>query len=466
MSDIIKSKYDIIYLSDDIGSVISAFYAAKKGMDVLLLDQLPQHTKDNGDFKLYPFELPLLNVERKDYLANLFTFISLPKKEAIVGKCAIPFTIIYGSKKIEFHVDHIEQEITREFLEHRDELLGFIQHVLELDDITPPLWMPESGFPVTGASDIYKVLTRFPSRVRKLLVSDVRHLYKKHHLPPELCRILDAVLFVLSGTHTRYFPSFHAVRLLASLLKGVDVLSQPSLRLRDEMLAQLPAVATVRKVNISEHKQSSKNISIRLNNFEGWTSADYLVSDIYSRDFRTNGVDIFNMDLFFPFTIYVWVENGYIPECMSEWMLYLDVDKARWFGNEDIYSIRHSREDAGSLIRLTSFISRRNYSSPLKFFREKSMKMFYVLRSILPFIDYGCVRTYPDPFSSNFDIEADVILREALLGEYIFENFKRRFPRCTRDGRKYQCGRQILPHLGFEGSVISGLKVADLVSRR
>lgn len=345
MSDIIKSKYDIIYLSDDIGSVLSAFYAAKKGMNVLLLDQLPCRVKDNGDFNLYPFELPLLNISRKDYLENLFTFIKIPKKEPVVKKSMIPFTIIYGSRKIEFSIDYIEQEITREFFEHRDSMLSFIQQVLEIDELTPPLWMPESGFPITEYSDLYKLFTRFPHKVRRLLLCDVHSLYKAHNLAPQLCRLFDALLFVLSGTQAKHFPAFYAVRLLASLLKGVDVLSSGTVKLRDELLSQLHGVATVREINsISECRQSSKNIKIRMDNFEGWTTADYLVSDIYSQNFRTNGVDIFNMDLFFPFTIHVWVENGYIPECMSEWLVYFDIDKAQWFNEDDIYTIRHSKE--------------------------------------------------------------------------------------------------------------------------
>ncbi|MBN1114457.1 MAG: hypothetical protein JXA66_03885, partial [Oligoflexia bacterium] len=415
------------------------------------------------DFRLYPYQLPVIGIKGNDYLADFFSLIGLHRANTLFMDKPEPITIVMGKHRFDYSLEYIKSEIKREFAGHESSILSFIDEMIELDNKTPPLWVNEAGFPPELFSDWYKILIRFPRELRKLVWSDIGYLYKKYKLPPVLCSMFDALLFALSGVMSREFPLIPAVRILVSAMKGVHIPDSSVYTLRNELLNILPdSVEKRNKTGILNITKKSGLYNVRLGSYEGWVSSEHVISD-KNRLAHGAGTQEY---MKFPFTLYTWVDKDYIPESMSKWLMFIDVDKAGWFNLNDIYMVRHTNEKVGSVISITSFIPYKHLHSPLVLYKEKTIRMFLILESLIPYLQKGCARLYPDPYSPNFDIELPHSLENLADASPVYDMRREKRKFSSKENGVYYCGREIIPQLGFEGITISGLKIADKIIRR
>jgi len=470
----LKDKYDLVVLSRGLSSMFSASYCASKGIDTLLISTVDDTIINAEGVELFPYELPVFAVGCDDYLGDFFSYIGLKGLRDIFLETAQPITIINGKHRFDYYLPCIKEEIQREFPKYKNNILNFIDEIRIINSKFPPLWVNESSFPYQDFSGKLRMFRRFPKVVNPFLNKSIEHFYKKHKLPEHLCLMFNSLIYVFSGVKSNKYPVVPSIRILSELLNGVYVNKPNVLSVRSEILKMIPSVLTLKKnTDVTNIKRIGNEYKVRLNSYEGVVKSDSLITDFNSNDIESL-LGLKNVPLqkqqyngWHPYTLYAKIKKGFIHSHFSRMIIYINSNKSLWFDFDDIYIVRiESMESGEEVVGVTSFMPSEYFKQSKDTFLEKSKQLYKVLEDIFPHISVGCEKLYPNLNGKNFEDELfnllSVVPYRASHIDYE-KNFN--FSKFNVEDIRIS-GRTVLPWLGFEGLMISGLKASDSIFKQ
>lgn len=445
----LKDNYDVIFFSKGISAKISASHFAKQNSNVLLLDTRTLNYKKENNFLIYPHELPVLADNDRFYFNDLYSFIGL-KNFKILKNQNTPLSIIFGGKRFYFHEDYIKHDILRDYPKYANKVLSFLDEIRLINEKLPPLWLDDISYPCRNILDYYNFIIRSDKIVYSNIYNNISILYSKHKIPDFLKDFFNAVIFVLSGIQAKNYPVISSVRLLATALKGVSSNSSLNNYIEYELDKVLEPRIEIRKdIEPIEIERKASNFRVRLNNYEANVYSKFIVSD-YTDDTCFNFFKTKELDTLLTVTLNIFIDKDFLPVSMGEYTLFIDSDKSNWFSMDNLYVLRIIKKDDYGIVTVTSFLK--------SFDKSIYERMYTKAKKILPFIEKGTYGVYP-----NF-LKSEYTNVNQQFGVSIFNaNSKNRF---IRNKRAFLTGRQSMPYFGFEGEVLSALKVSDTLMRK
>jgi len=358
----------VVVKSHGLSSLFSAAFLISKGVKVSLIDQNPVRDILGGDIKLFPYELPVFNLEQSGFFKELKPLF-LKDKE--------PLGIVFRGRRFDLSNDYLPASF------------------------------------IGGLESIIKSSLTFNR--------DITSMYAKHDLSDEMRRVVDAVLFLMSGIAKKNMPVRHAAKLITGTLDGLNISCDGVYSLRGAFLKLL-----------------SEKVDL-----EGSGDDEYLIDD--HDEIKGGFIKHFDevkgkySDLVrYPFSVYVKVRPDFIPEAMNRWTLFIEED--------DIYTVRCFFSDDSAVVRVTCFMAYGAFHLKNEIHKEKIIDMLDVFRELIPLASLSDYSVYPDPNSVNLGQELSRSFANLKHGDVVYESSP---PWYT----------------GFEGCTNKGVQVAEKLLR-
>jgi len=442
---VLKEKYEVLILSSTVNSKLLAFYLSQKNSNIILVDVDKKKQSKYKDFNLYSYQEPFFSLKDKFYLNDFFSLIGAKKINNNLSKTT-SLSIVFGDKKIYYHEDFIKDDIEAEFKEHSSLIFQFLDYIRTINEKITSLYFKKINYPPDSILEYYNFYKNSDTNLSKYYFESINLIYKKFRLPDHVVRFFNAILFILSGVRSEKYSCIPAIRLLSSALNGLNSYVGDEL-LENELNKNLKSyIDVIEDTNILELVRKKNIYTVRLNNFIGNIKTKFLVEDKLKNNFNLLNINTLN----------VFIENNYIPSHVGEYTLYLDCDKAYWYKLKDIYLVRIVKNKNYAVLIISSFNENNSIVS-----KETYKNMYKILKNIVPFIEKGKICIYPDFDLEDFEVnflkykikERAIIFNQKVKDVYINKN------------NIYNCSRQVLANFGFEGSLISTLRISEEILR-
>ncbi|MEI6092569.1 MAG: hypothetical protein WCQ47_02675, partial [bacterium] len=251
----------------------------------------------------------------------------------------------------------------------------------------------------------------FNSFIRdKSRFSSVDKLYEKHGIPLSLRSIMDAILFVFSGVKTDRFPAKQAIKILSSVLSGLSVPKDGYLSLREQILEVLSKTIKVEH-NIKDFPKVQSKTKM--------SDHDHIKTEFLNNMWRLKNE--YSNEVIYPYSVYVKVPKEVVPTYMNRWTLYVDSDGSNILDKDSIYMIRVFVENKEAVIRVSSFLGYGKFDLDNTLHRDRSLKMYDILKKIIPAIDVFDPKVFPNVKSKDFVSDLELLFGNLKYGEVNFE---------------------------------------------
>ncbi len=453
-------KAGVIY--NGVPSMVCASFLAREGLNIdLFMPRKPGELKSDG-FEILPYELPIIGLEHRDYDGDLFGFIGLGtlKKQVRYEKDVV--SMVFGSNRIDLSYKSLIDDISRIFPEHAAKVSVFVEELRSIEGALPPLWKVNRK--LKGSCHRTGLDKLLSYSLDKKYNRSISSLYNKHRLPSEIRLIFNSVLFVFSGTFTEEIPVIDAARIISLAMDGVYSSETTGAALSCAMLNSIKDSIS----NISIKDVDYASVTSGIKDLEFGVKNMVLDSDVVKRDFVSH-FNLFNsrysLKVRYPMSMFFRFESNNIPAPLSKFLIYVDIDDAGFYSEDDIYVLNYNLDGEQAVLRITAFISYGLFDIEEQGHRKKFLKMKNIVEDLIPALtifDYEC---YPDPKNISLKNEVEYMFTNLVDNDLIYGNIYNELSSYPSYKDVLSCGRESFYPLGFESSVISGLKAANSFMR-
>jgi len=414
-------EHDVVINSYGIGSLISASLLLSKGVDVLLVDKSKELT-NNPLFK--PYELPISSGPK------VLSFCGLSELNKSIYNEAEPVGVVFKDIKIDFKHPYLKEDVKRIFGQAQEERFArFIEHLslLAKKRLTP--WEKNKKGLLTRNIDNLSY---------SISLGGINSLYDRYSIEPTLKHMINAVIFIMSGTISTNYRINQVSSLLTAVLDGVTIVNDDVVSLRSIMLDKL-------KDHIYENPVRS-----------GLLVEDKdPIKERYLKDFnRLKGA--YSENILYPFSLYALVDEDFLSTVMPRFLIFIDADRSDYFEIEDIYVLRTWTDNDKAKLVLTSFMGFGSFDIENSIHLEKTKKMRKIMEKLVPSLLSKKVDVEYVSDIDDQDLYKRISMSDIIYDEKILNN----------RANIFNCGREKRPQLGFEGTAISAISVADRILRK
>lgn len=365
-----KNKYDVVVLSHGLPSVLSTMDYINKNMSVLFLNNLEQRIIEYKGIKLYPYEHPISSLSEQGY-SDDHQELFMETKETL--------GVIFDGKRFDFFEKSIKEEITNLFPEDEKPFNSFITDILK---------------------------SKFVSKI-----SNISQLYDKHELSVGIRGLLDAILFAFSGVETDKFPTVRAVKILGFVLRGLSVPKDGTFCLREQALKVLS-----QKIKVDGDR---KGLPVKGQGKLIMSDHDHIKTAFLDNILCLKNE--YSDTVLYPYSIYVKIPRELVPSQMNRWSIFIGTDKSMILNKNDVYMIRLFMEDKEAVIRVSCFMGYGCFDVDHSVHKSKSLKMYEILRSLIPVIDVFDTKVFPNAESADFVSELEILLASLKYGDLVYK---------------------------------------------
>ncbi|MCX6112771.1 MAG: hypothetical protein NTY22_05760 [Proteobacteria bacterium] len=350
--------------------------------------------------------------------------------------------------------------LLREFPDCLDYCGAFIDEIMEIEEKI--IFLKTHGW-----TDKFKFMFKNPVMAYNLMGSDISFLYDKHALPLKVRSILDAILFVFSGVHKKKFPALEAISILSSVIYGVSVPNDGIYSFRSNILKMLSKSVDSEHFNGEiDIKRKSGKFNINMDTGKQPIHSGLIISDydhmksvFVQRMFEVK--NDYSDHILYPYSLYIKIPADAVPKSMNRWLIYIDADKSQLLNYDNVYAVRTFLEEESAVLRITSFMGYGNFDVDNSIHRNKALKMYQILKRIIPSMDTFDPEIYPDFNSDEFGTELYKSLSNIEQGDVVYTGIPVKIKGTKISRGIISCGREEKPYLGFEGIMNNSLKELD-----
>lgn len=429
-----SSQYDVVINSYGVSSVLVSSYLSDRGLKVVLVDKNPIRVIKVKDFTLYPYEIPLLGLNAKEYSSDLMSFFGLGAFNKLLKSDDESICVVFRDIKIDFKLPYIKEDVRRQFGQ---------EELIKLTKLMDEVKSRSERISFRWSEHKKNKIKRFLGDLRhKMSYNGINKLYKKYDIDVKLSGIINALLFVVTGVASRNYKLTEASRVLTLALNGIGVTESNSYSIRDSLL-------NVNRPNIDTGK--GEDLEKLLHGPLTIDDVDSIKVDFIDNFERFKGQH--SDGVMYPLSLYVRLSSEFISTAMSQFVIFVDADRSDYFEFGDVYVIRAWNTGDKTDIRVTSFVPFGLFDVDSEQHKSKIKKMRNALESLIPNLKINRAEYYADLDFANL-VHGDIVYDESILEKVN-----------TKKLGSFLCGREQRALLGFEGSVISGIDVAQKILR-
>ena len=451
------NNYDAVILSHGLPSLLSSLNCLSKKMKILILDRNPEHKMKDREISLYPYELPIFGLTNSEYAEAFKIKIGIKDFKDFFWDIEDPLGVIFANNRFDYYKPYIKDEIRREFPDCADNFIGFIDEIIQIEQKI--IFLKTHGW-----TDKLKFILKNPVMAYKLMGTDVSFLYDKHKLPLKIRSILASILFVCSGVHKKRFPSLEAISILSSVLYGISVPKDNIYSFRSHLIRTLSKNADNEQVkDLVDIKRKSGRFNITIGSDKRLVNSKLVITDndhiknVFVKKMFELKND-YSYNVLYPYSLYIKIPSDAVPKSMNRWLIYIDADKSQLLNYDNVYAIRTFVEDDNAVIRISSFMGYGNFNIDNSIHREKALKMYQILKRIIPSIETFDPEIYPDFNSDEFGPELYKSLSNVEQGDVVYTGRPVKIKGVKLPRGFIACGREKKPYLGFEGLMKHSIK--------
>ncbi|MFH1223071.1 MAG: hypothetical protein V1647_01855 [Pseudomonadota bacterium] len=303
--------------------LFSSSMLLKKGLRVSIVNERQSNEVSVGGIRLFPYELPVF---------NLSEYAGFKELKGLFLNSVEPVGIIYEGKRFNFSYEYLPKDLI-EALRDAENKVHFFGRGLT-------------------------------------------HFYKKHKLSKEQERVLDSVIFLLSGTARKHMPVNYAAKIILGALNGISIPYDGVYTLRNAFLKVL-----------SEKLEREK-----------LPHSNFVIEDRIKQKYKDKTIKLFSIYIKIPFDL--------IPEAMNRWLLVID--------EEALFIVRHFFIGTNAIIRVSCVEN--------SLYKQRALEMIDLVREIIPLSSQLEYFVYPNPLSKDFESELSKSFTNLEQGDTIYQN--------------------------------------------
>lgn len=473
--------YDTIVLGNDPGSLVAAVTLANHGKKVLLLaeDTLPCYSESGYTFDIDP--LPWTGFTRGNVFRQFLSHLGMPQEEPPVNPT---LQIIFQKHRVELcgTAERDITEIEREFPDKTSAIRSFYSFLAKGDSIVSGLIDKDLHLRPETLKDHVRLLlhTPFIALKKRAFTANLRTI--RHDAP--LAKMLEAQILLLSHLDPRTISPISFARTLSVALQGLSYYREGKHLLIARLKQKFEAEGGV----IEEHPLSTLDIE-RVVKINVRTDGD-TIPTIYGRNIiistyyeRFGSLLEENRDLsslrkrynrrrpsLYPFTLHMGVNGRCIPEKMGTYVAVVS-DETKPFEDGNLLFLEASEPgntlrapDGKRAISVTAFLTKSPAVSSGEDLKKITSGMVKNLRFFLPFLEENIDFINPEEsiaISKNYQktVGPKYGVNNPLIGMSFLSNR-------TPVKNIFLTGDILIPGLGFEGEIMSGIHAAKLAAGR
>ncbi|MDO9516256.1 MAG: hypothetical protein Q7J01_09185 [Syntrophales bacterium] len=474
--------YDTIVLGNDLGSLVAAVTLANHGGKILLLaDNAPPCYSESGyTFDIDP--LPWTGFNRGNVFKQFLSHLGMPQEDPVENP---PLQIILRKHRVELcgKMEPDLKEMNREFPDEAPKILSLYTSLTKSASFASSLI--DKGLhlrPETTKDHIRLLLnTVFIALKKRAFTADLKTIRQE----PSLGRMLEAQVLLLSHLDPRSIISpISFARTLSEALQGLSYYREGKHLLITRLKKKFEADGGV----IEEHSISTLEME-RVVKVNVKTSND-AIPTIYGRNIiistyyeKFASLLEENRELLplrkqynriqpslYPFTLHIGVSDRCVPEKMGPYVVVVP-DETKPFEDGNLLFLESSEPgntlrapDGKRAISVTAFLKNSPSESTSEDLKKIADDMLKNLVFFLPFLEENIDFINPEEsidISKNYKkiVGPAYSVRNSFIGMSFF-------PNKTPMKNVFFTGDTLIPGLGFEGEIMSGLNAAGLAMGR
>lgn len=495
----LDKNYDIIVVGSNLSAYISTALAAKRGLDVLLVDsKVPKHSFECGGFSFDIVPQYSAGFYPEKLFDKIFKELNLSLSEKFdIRKISDTYQVISPTFRVNItdHYSHFKQEISREFPNNVDSILEFYKTILKYYEVMDSLLEKELLLPPSTIKEkreyskllhsyAYSDLKKFSS------LDDILSNFDLKNTPFE--KFVKAQISLFSYTYSDN-PSFiQTVRILGNMMKRVSYINGGYQKLIDILKKKIIHFGGEIKSGVPLDEliyEGRKLVGIRLSSFEGIIYSKYIISSQEVNDFinlmgkrikrRHHMRSKTLLKQYALYTINIGVDESVIPVGMTDRFAYIvNEDKPLLNENLILCNISHKKDNIKApegkrVISASCIVPHRliRKSSP-ELIRIKD-RVIYNLKKVIPFLEDHVMAIYPKESKYFPKLGGAYISEEPNAAPvFIYSRIGKPFlgisaiSNRTQEKNLFFTGREVMPDIGFEGEIHSCHKVVNHIEKR
>ena len=473
--------YDTIVLGNDPGSLVAAVTLANHGRKTLLLadDAPPCYSESGYTFDIDP--IPWTGFNRGNVFKQFLSHLGLPQEDPPLNPT---LQIIFQKHRVELHgtAECDVKEIEREFPDEVSEILSFYTSLTKSGSFASGLI--DKGLhlrPETLKDHIRLLLnTPFIALKKRAFTANLKTIRQQ----PSLGKMLEIQILLLSHLDPRTISPISFARTLSVALQGLSYYREGKHLLIAKLKKKFEADGGV----IEEHPISTLDMErvIKIN----VKSDDDAIPTIYGRNIiistyyeKFASLLEENRELsslrkrynriqpsLYPFTLHMGVYDRCIPEKMGIYVVAVP-DETKPFEDGNLLFLEASEPgntlrapDGKRAISVTAFLKNSPSGSTSEDLKKIANDMLRTLGFFLPFLEENIDFINPEESINISKSYQKVVgpkygVKNPLIGMSFLSNK-------TPMKNVFLTGDTLIPGLGFEGEIISGINAARLATGR
>jgi len=469
--------YDTIVLGNDPGSLIAAVVLARHGRKALLLimDDVPDSFSQSGyTFDIDP--LPWTGMNRGGVFRQLLSHLGITPEDHVLNPA---LQIIFQNHRIDLrgNTDLDLKEMGREFPDENWNLVKFYNSIEKSASFASGLIDKNLHLQPETTRDYINLFRNMPGIIlkKKGFGSSLENIRKQ----PLIKKMLEAQLLLLSNLDPRGISPISFARTLFLSLNG---LSYPgggkhhlTTKLKKKFEADGGVIERCSSLVLETERAIKINVKAKGNDMPAFYGKNIIVSTKYENFAslleENIGLSVFRKKYdrikpsLYPFTIHLGADNRCIPEKMGVYVVVSDETKSVENGNPMFLETSEPGDvlrapDGKRAMSVTTFLK----NSPSMFNNSDLEKiaesMLKNLGAFLPFLKENLdfmdleqsieiSKGYPRTISHKYMMKNPVIGTSFLSNKTPLKNV-------------FLTGGMLMPGLGFEGEIMSGINAANL----
>ncbi|MDD5722469.1 MAG: hypothetical protein PHY29_01875 [Syntrophales bacterium] len=476
--------YDTIVLGNDPGSLVAAVTLAKQGRKTLLLadDAPPCYSESGYTFDIDP--LPWTGFNRGNVFKQFLSHLGLPQEDLVENP---PLQIILRKHRIELcgEVTQDIKEMKREFPGETEKILGLYTSIAKSGLFASGLIDKGLHLRPETMKDHIKLLLNKPLIALKKMTftANLKTIRKQ----PSLGKMLEAQILLLSHLDPRGRSPISFARTLSVALRGLSYYGEGKhlliARLKKKFEADGGVIETrplstldmerVIKANLKSYDAQGDDIpTVYGRNIIISTHYEKLASLLEENKELVSLRKLYNgrKPYLYPFTLHMGVYDRCIPEKMGTYVAVVpDENEPLEDGNllfmeasEPGNTLR--APDGKRAISVTAFLKNAPSESADDDLKKTAKDMLNNLGFFLPFLNENIDFINPEEsinISKNYQkiTGSKYTVKSPLMGMSFMSNR-------TPMKNVFLTGDILIPGLGFEGEIMSGINAARLATGR
>lgn len=473
--------YDTIVLGNDPGSLIAAVTLANHGKKVLLLaENIPPCYSESGyTFDIDP--LPWTGFNRGNVFRQFLSHLGIPQEEPPLNPA---LQIIFRKHRVELcgAAERDIKEIEREFPDKTSATLSFYSSLAKSNSVVSGLIDKDLHLRPETLKDRVRLLlnTPFIALKKRGFTANLMTIRQE----ASLARMLEAQILLLSHLDPRTISPLSFARTLSVTLQGLSYYREGKHLLIARLKQKFEAEGGV----IEEHPISTLEIE-RVVKINVKTNGD-TIPTIYGRNiiistYYEKFVSLLEgsrelsslrkrynrrQPSLYPFTLHMGVNGRCIPEKMGTYVVAVP-DETRPLEDGNLLFLEASEPgntlrapDGKRAISVTAFLTQSPSRSASEDLKKTAGDMVKNLGFFLPFLEENIDFINPEKsiiISKNYQktVGPQYGVSNPLIGMSFLSNR-------TPVKNVFLTGDILIPGLGFEGEIISGMNAARLAAGR